>query len=128
MAPALTWLKVPGGAASPSGILPQQARVPFCCRAQAWSEPTLSWVKDNTDEATEVVQGKYIQQELDVIRENMSKFVWHDAHAQRTVMSDEGIFGQADYVVRILHEDMKTIPEKPAFREWVNMEILPSEG
>jgi ABC-type nitrate/sulfonate/bicarbonate transport system substrate-binding protein len=94
---------------------------------QAYFE-ALSWVKANTDAATEIVQGAYIEQELDVIRENMDKFVWHDAEAQRTVMSDAGIFGQADYVVRILHEDMKTIPEKPAFRDWVRMDILPSEG
>ena len=45
----------------------------------------------------------------------------------KKVMSDTGIFGQADYVVRILHDDMKTIPEIPAFREWVNMDILSFE-
>jgi NitT/TauT family transport system substrate-binding protein len=91
---------------------------------QAYFE-ALSWVKANTEKATELVQGDYIQQDLEVIQENMDKFVWHDLEAQREVMSDEGIFGQADYVIRILHEDMKTIPERPAFREWVNMDILP---
>ncbi len=88
----------------------------------------LSWVKANTDQATELVQGIYIQQELDVIKENMGKFIWHDIAAQHKVMSDTGIFGQADYVIRILHDDMKKIPERPAFREWVNMEILSFEG
>ena len=88
----------------------------------------LGWVKTNTDQATEIVQGKYIQQELETIQKNMDKFIWHDLDAQREVMSDEGIFGQADFVVRILHEDMKTIPRVPAFREWVNMDIFPFEN
>ena len=87
----------------------------------------LSFVKDNADRATEIVQGAYIQQELDLIRENMDKFIWHDLEAQRHVMSDDGIFGQAEYIVRILHEDMNAIPKKPDFLKWVNMDILPFE-
>ena len=57
----------------------------------------------------------------------MKKFIWHDLAAQKKVMSDSGIFGQADYVIRILHEDMKAIPNKPDFRKWVNLDILPFE-
>ncbi len=85
----------------------------------------LKWVKENPDAATEIVQGKYIQQDLELIHENMDKFIWHDLEAQRQVMSDEGIFGQADYIMRILHEDMTAIPKQPAFRDWVNLDILP---
>jgi hypothetical protein len=87
----------------------------------------LSFVKDNPEKATEIVQGKYIQQELDLIRGNMDKFIWHDLEAQRKVMSESGIFGQAEYVVRILREDMNKIPEKPDFLKWVNLDILPFE-
>jgi NitT/TauT family transport system substrate-binding protein len=86
----------------------------------------LDFVKNNPDEAAEIVQKKYIQQDLDLIRENMKKFVWHDAAAQSEVMSADGIFGQAEYVIRILNEDMKVIPNKPDFEKWVNMDILPS--
>jgi len=86
---------------------------------------SLKWVKEHPEEAVRLVQGRYVQQELDLMRENMKKFVWHDLEAQKRVMSDSGIFGQADYVVRILHEDMKAIPEKPDFRKWVNLDILP---
>ncbi len=89
---------------------------------------SVKWVKDNAEEATRVVQGKYIQQDLELIRNNMKKFIWHDLAAQKTVMSDSGIFGQADYVIRILHEDMKAIPNKPDFRKWVNLDILPFEN
>jgi ABC-type nitrate/sulfonate/bicarbonate transport system substrate-binding protein len=85
----------------------------------------LGWVKENTDEAVALVKGKYIQQDEGLIRKNMHKFIWHDLKAQKEVMSEEGIFGQADYIVRILHEDIKTIPGKPDFRKWVNLDILP---
>lgn len=87
----------------------------------------LSWVKNHLMEATQVVQGKYIQQDLTLIQENMKKFIWQDLAAQKKVMSDTGIFGQADYVIRILHHDMKAIPREPEFRTWVNLEILPFE-
>ena len=87
----------------------------------------LSFVKNNPDEATAIIQGKYIQQDLELIRENMDRFVWHDLEAQKQVMSEGGIFGQAEYIVRMLNEDMKTIPKKPDFMKWVNMDILPFE-
>ena len=85
----------------------------------------LSFVKSNPAKATEIVQGKYIEQELDVILENMEKFIWYDLADQKKVMSEGGIFGQAEYVVRILHEDMNKIPKKPDFMQWVNMDIMP---
>lgn len=87
----------------------------------------LAWVKDNPAKTIRIVQGKYIQQELATIQANMQKFIWHDLHTQQEVMSNEGIFGQAEYIVRILHEDMKAIPRKPDFRKWVNLNILPFE-
>ncbi len=87
----------------------------------------VQWVKENAEEATKVVQGTYIQQDLQIIRENMKKFIWHDLKAQKALMSDSGIFGQADYVIQILHEDMKAIPNKPDFRRWVKLDMLPFE-
>lgn len=87
----------------------------------------LSFVRDNPDKATEIVHGKYIQQDLELIKDNMKKFIWHDLEAQRKIMSEEGIYGQAEYVARILREDMKKIPNKPDFMDWVNMDILPFE-
>jgi len=43
-------------------------------------------------------------------------------------MADTGIFGQAEYVVRILNEDMGVIPKKPDFMQWVNLDILPEKS
>jgi taurine transport system substrate-binding protein len=87
----------------------------------------LTWVKENTDLAVDLVEGRYIQQDAALIRKNMLKFLWHDLEAQKGVMSEEGIFGQAEHIVRILHEDIKTIPKKPDFRKWVNLRIMPFE-
>jgi ABC-type nitrate/sulfonate/bicarbonate transport system substrate-binding protein len=88
---------------------------------------SLNWVKANTVEATKLVQGKYIQQDLGLIQENMKKFIWHDLTAQKKVMSDTGLFGQADHVIQILHKEMMAIPLEPDFRNWVNFDIMPFE-
>ena len=85
----------------------------------------IDWIKQNPDAVVDLVQGKYIQQETALISSNLEKFVWHDLADQKRVMSDAGIFGQAEYVIQILHEDMQAIPVKPDFRKWVNTEILP---
>jgi len=85
----------------------------------------LEWVKTNPDEAASLVQGSYIQQELELIRQNMKKFVWQGVAEHQRVMSERGIFAQAEAVLDILHDQMKAIPKKPDFRRWVNTEILP---
>ena len=85
----------------------------------------LRWVKENPESAAETVAGSYIQQELPLIQKNIKAFVWHDADDQRRVMSDSGIFGQAEYVIGILYNRIKSIPSKPEFREWVNLDVLP---
>lgn len=85
---------------------------------------SLKWVDYNSEEAVKLIQGKYINQDLSLIQKNIEKFIWHDIEDQRRIMTDNGIFGQADYIIRILHEDMKVIPNKPDFRKWVNLDIL----
>jgi NitT/TauT family transport system substrate-binding protein len=89
---------------------------------------SLEWVKNNPDSAAAVVHQKYIVQELNLIRDNISRFVWHTLEDQKRVMSDEGIFGQTEYVLQILHEEMKAIPAKPEFRKWVPFHTFPFEG
>jgi len=89
---------------------------------------SLAWVKDHTRDAVALVAGTYIQQDPALISANMAKFVWHDLNDQKRVMADTGIFGQAEYVVRILNEDMGVIPKKPDFMQWVNLDILPEKS
>jgi len=90
----------------------------------------LAWVAEHGEEAIGLVQGKYIQQDRALIEENLKKVVWLDLAAQQRVMSEAGIFGQADYILDILHDEMGVVPQKPDFRRWVNTAILPvaSEG
>ncbi len=85
----------------------------------------LDFVANNPDKSVEIIHGKYIQQDKDLISNNLKKFVWYGLEDQKKVMSDEGILGQAEHIVDILHKDIRTIPERPAFREWVNIDILP---
>jgi taurine transport system substrate-binding protein len=86
----------------------------------------LEWVRDHPEDAAELVQGAYIQQDLGLIRENLARFVWHDAEDHRRVMSDAGIFAQAGYIIDILHDQMRAIPNKPDFRRWVRPDLLPA--
>ncbi len=86
----------------------------------------LTWVSAHPRQAAELVQGRYIQQNLDQIQANLEKFVWYGAADQYRVMSDKGIFAQADFILDILYEQMQAIPNKPDFRQWVNLDILPT--
>lgn len=86
----------------------------------------LDWVKAHPQETVELVAGQYIQQDAEVIRANLDKFQWHNAADHQRVMSDQGIFAQADYILEILVKQMKTLPRKPAFRDWVRLDLLPA--
>ncbi|MGD8589399.1 MAG: ABC transporter substrate-binding protein [Chromatiales bacterium] len=85
----------------------------------------LDWVKTHPEETIELVAGRYIQQKPEVIRANLDKFQWQDAEDHQRVMSDRGIFAQADYILDILVEQMHALPHKPAFRDWVRLDLLP---
>ena len=86
----------------------------------------LDWVSAHPTQAAELIQGRYIQQDLELIRGNLEKFVWYGVADQYRVMSDTGIFAQAEYILDILYEQMHAIPNKPDFRQWVNLEVLPA--
>jgi taurine transport system substrate-binding protein len=86
----------------------------------------LDWVSAHPAQAAELIQGRYIQQDLELIRGNLEKFVWYGVADQYRVMSDTGIFAQAEYILDILYEQMHAIPNKPDFRQWVNLEVLPA--
>lgn len=86
----------------------------------------LDWVKANPQQTVSLVAGSYIQQEKTLIQANLDKFKWHDAADNRRVMSEQGIFAQADYILEILHEQMRAIPKKPDFRRWVKLDLLPA--
>ena len=88
----------------------------------------LDWVKAHPEEAVALVAGRYIQQKPEVIRTNLDKFQWQDAAANQRVMSDRGIFAQADYILDILVNQMHALPQRPVFRDWVRTDLLPQTG
>ncbi|MCG6942769.1 MAG: ABC transporter substrate-binding protein [Thiohalocapsa sp.] len=85
----------------------------------------LDWVRDHPDEVVQLVAGRWIQQEPDLIAANLARFQWHDAADNRRVMNDDGIFAQADFILDILHGQMHALPRKPDFRAWVRLDLLP---
>ena len=88
----------------------------------------LRWVRDRPDEAARIVAGRYIQQDPELIARHLRRFVWHDVADQRRVMREDHLFAQADYIARILHEEMRVIPQVPDFRRWVRLDLLPEDG
>jgi ABC-type nitrate/sulfonate/bicarbonate transport system substrate-binding protein len=85
----------------------------------------LSWVEAHPQATVELIAGRWIQQEPALIAANLSRFRWHDAADNRRVMSDSGIFAQADYILEILQEQMGVLPRRPPFRDWVRLDLLP---
>ncbi|MGR9074408.1 MAG: ABC transporter substrate-binding protein, partial [Gammaproteobacteria bacterium] len=88
----------------------------------------LAWVRDHPGEAAELIHKRYIRQDLGIVRDNLSRFVWHDAGDQRRVMSEDGLYAQAELINELLYGQIKAIPSKPDFREWVNLGVLPEEA
>jgi NitT/TauT family transport system substrate-binding protein len=88
----------------------------------------LRWVEDHSAQTVELVAGRWIQQDAALIAANLERFEWHDAEDHRRVMSDEGIFAQADFIIEILHGQMGALPRRPPFREWVRLDLLPGSA
>jgi hypothetical protein len=49
---------------------------------------------------------------------------WY-GHIPVWVGIERGIFERKDYILAILHEQMGALPRKPAFRDWVRLDLLP---
>ncbi|MGR8935368.1 MAG: ABC transporter substrate-binding protein [Gammaproteobacteria bacterium] len=90
---------------------------------QAYFE-ALRWVRDHPGEAAELVHNQYIRQDLNIIQDNLARFVWHDAGDQLRVMSEENLYPQAELISELLYSRIKAIPSQPDFRQWVNLQVL----
>jgi ABC-type nitrate/sulfonate/bicarbonate transport system substrate-binding protein len=86
----------------------------------------LTWVEQHQEQTVALVAGRWIQQEPGLIAANLARFQWHDAADNLRVMTDDGIFAQADYILGILTEQMGALPRRPAFRDWVRVDLLPT--
>ena len=85
---------------------------------------SVAFVKANPD-ATADIMVDIVKQPKDKIVAGLKKFVWNTAADQKRIMSDAGMYGQADYVSKLLHEKMKKIPAVPDFRKWVRTDLIP---
>ncbi|MHC4663129.1 MAG: ABC transporter substrate-binding protein [Planctomycetota bacterium] len=86
----------------------------------------LDWVKANTDDAADVIHGKYIHTKKDILKRDLAKFVWHNRADQKRIMSDKGIFGQVEYVCEIFLNEIggDTLAKKPDYKKWVRLDLL----
>jgi hypothetical protein len=70
------------------------------------------------------VERGYVEKSVETVAKAFREIRWLEGSTQRRVMSDEVLFGQADHVCRILLEDLKQIREIPAFRDWVERDLI----
>lgn len=85
----------------------------------------LEWTRANPEGAVDLaLAGNYIQQDRTLFIENINKFVWHGKADQVRVMSEKGLFAQADVVLKLLKEEMGVISTIPDFRKQVNRPLL----
>jgi ABC-type nitrate/sulfonate/bicarbonate transport system substrate-binding protein len=90
----------------------------------------VAWVEANPDETARIIlEGGYIEQKAEILRRDLKKFVWHDLEDQAKVMTDAGIFGQAQYVIDNFLEEIGCDTSTGAFdfKEWVRMDLLRKE-
>jgi len=85
---------------------------------------SVAYVKANPEEAA-AIMAPIVKQPKEKVLEGLKKFVWNTAQDQKTIMSDQGMYGQADFVAKLMHEKMKKIPAVPDFRKWVRTDLIP---
>ncbi len=83
----------------------------------------VSWCKENPDELISLVAARVGKTE-DEVAVVMNNFQWLEGADQRVVMSDQMLFGQAEYAANVL-VDMDLIEAVPAFRDWTRPDLLP---
>lgn len=86
----------------------------------------VEFVRDNPEEAAKLCQ-KYIpDQSVEKIAQGLKGFQWLDADAQFTrVFTEDGLYGQMEYVIDFLKDTAKRIYAKPNYKDWVKTDILP---
>ncbi|MBO8126485.1 MAG: ABC transporter substrate-binding protein [Firmicutes bacterium] len=86
----------------------------------------VEFVRDHPEEAAKLCQ-KYIpDQSVEKIAKGLKGFVWLDAEDQFTrVFTEDGLYGQIEYVIDFLKNTAKRIYVKPNYKEWVRTDILP---
>jgi taurine transport system substrate-binding protein len=85
---------------------------------------SVEYVKTHLEEAADVMV-PIVKQPKEKILDGLRKFVWNTAADQKRIMSDAGMYGQAEYVSRLMKEKMGKISAVPDFRKWVRTDLIP---
>ncbi|NLY56054.1 MAG: ABC transporter substrate-binding protein [Firmicutes bacterium] len=89
----------------------------------------VQFVIDHPEEAAQIIKAKYIpEQTVEQILEGLKGFIWLTARDQhQQVMTDQGLFGQIEYVIKFMKDTAKRIYREPNYRNWVRLDIVPSD-
>ncbi len=89
----------------------------------------VQFVIDHPEESARIIKAKYIpEQTEEQILDGLKGFVWLTASDQhKQVMTDQGLFGQMEFVIKFMKDTAKKIYREPKFRNWVRMDIIPSD-
>jgi NitT/TauT family transport system substrate-binding protein len=105
------------------------------CASRAWVEADMNratrllqayfravkWCADNPEALVDLVAER-VGKPREVIAVGLSNVVWQDGSAQRVVMSDGRLFGQAEYAAALL-VDLELARKVPSFRDWTRPDI-----
>lgn len=82
----------------------------------------VAWCRDHPQELHELI-ARRVNQPVKDVAAAMKNFKWLDLSAQRVVMSDARMFGQAEFASQVLI-DMELTKSLPAFRNWTRLDVL----
>lgn len=82
----------------------------------------VRWCRDNPDGLVDLVAER-VGKPKDVVRTGLAKMIWLDDAAQKVVMSDARMFGQAAFAAQLL-VDLDLAKKVPAFRNWTRTDLL----
>ncbi len=82
----------------------------------------VAWCRDHPEALLDLVAAR-VGKPRESVAAAMKNFVWLDGPAQRVVMSDARMFGQAEYASKVLVE-LGLMKAVPAFRNWTRTDLV----
>lgn len=82
----------------------------------------VAWCKANPEELYGIIS-KEVNKPVEGVRAAMKNFIWLDWQAQKVVMSEARMFGQAQYASEVLRK-IGLIERIPEFRNWTRLDLF----
>ncbi|MHC4821190.1 MAG: ABC transporter substrate-binding protein [Planctomycetota bacterium] len=82
----------------------------------------VTWCRENPEELLDLI-AKEVGKPKEAVAGAMKNFIWLDWGAQRVIMSDARMFGQAAFASEVLKE-IGLIEKLPAFRNWTRPDLF----